>query len=152
MPSLKADRKPTIWLLDDPDREKDLAKKNIKNPETLVEYFKVLDAIYSVVNSKALVDSDLEALSESMESRFTVVYQAAGRRLVQLAHYFPEAGAALLKVMNNSKAAVRVRVVQALWTDIPPKEIVDEILELGEKDKSKNVREFTADRKKAIYG
>ena len=116
------------------------------------EYYDIVDVLYNIVETHSLGGSELKILVESMKSRFKFVYESAGRRLVQLSHYFPEAGTALLGLMKHPKAIVRVRVVQAIWSDIPPKEITDQILSLGYRDKSKKVRQFTADRKEMIYG
>jgi len=122
------------------------------NPDALNEYNRIVDALYNIVETKSLSETELRVLIGSLKSRFKFVYESAGRRLVQLSHYFPEAGTALLELMKNPKAIIRVRVVQALWSDIPPKEITDEILALGARDRSKKVREFATDRREMIYG
>ena len=74
-------------------------------------------------------------------------YKEWQRRFPQAdCHYFEDAGKKLVQLMSHRKASIRLRVVQSLWTDTPPREITDSIIRCGLMDKSISVRQFAADR------
>jgi vesicle coat complex subunit len=145
-PSLVEPGKPHIFLLDDPELEKNHVKAYTKSPEAMSEYAEIVDVLFRIVLTKQLSDVSLHLLAQRMRSRFKVVYEQAGRRLVQLSHYFDKAGSVLLVLMSDSNATIRVRVIQSLWTQTPPPELTDLIIRKGLGDKSSMVRQFAISR------
>jgi hypothetical protein len=138
--------KPHIFLLGTPQREKDHFAKYIDLPEAATEYAAIVDALFVVVETKSLSEENLTIIRNGMNSRFKAVYEQAGRRLVQLSHYFDEAGDALLALSVNQKSSMRLRVVQAIWSDLPPQDIADKIIRAGLHDKNISIRIFAASR------
>ena len=145
-PSLSEPGKPHIFLLDDSQQEKNHVYNYTKSPEAVAEFADIVDVMFEIVEKKLLSESGINLLVERLNSRFKVVYEEAGRRLVQLSHYFEDAGKKLVQLMSHRKASIRLRVVQSLWTDTPPREITDSIIRCGLMDKSISVRQFAADR------
>ncbi len=145
-PSLSEEGKPKIFLLRDPQREKDQAKKYTNSKEAIAEYADIVDILYQVVEKKELPLSALNILKERFASRFKLVADVAGTRLVQLSHYFPDVQRALLELIDDKRHQIRLRVVQSIWTDYPPKEVTDEILRKALTDKSAVVRQFAVSR------
>ena len=62
MPRLGANGKPSIFLLDEPAREKENAKRYTQNEVALAEYSTVVDAIFPVVQSHSLQPNTLKDL------------------------------------------------------------------------------------------
>ncbi|MHC4296836.1 MAG: hypothetical protein ACYS7Y_06015 [Planctomycetota bacterium] len=145
-PSLIEPGKPHVFLLATPQQEKDHVANCAKSIDAIAEYGDIIDALFEIVEDKALSDDNLALLCERMTSRFKIVYEQAGRRLVQLSHYFETARTALFELLSHNRCSVRVRVVQALWSDTPPADVTDKIIRTALQDKSSNVRSFAASR------
>ncbi|NVN89602.1 MAG: hypothetical protein HXX11_03270 [Desulfuromonadales bacterium] len=114
--------------------------------EAISEYADIVDILYQVVERKELSEGALDLLTERLGSRFKLVADTAGTRLVQLSHYFPNVEQKLLELMDDNRHQIRLRVVQSIWTDSPPSETTDEILRKALKDKSATVRQFAVSR------
>ena len=149
MPSLSQSGKPFVHLLDDPAREKAHATRYTTKSDAIDEYGVVVDAMFRIVISQALSSTDQAVLGTAMRSRHKLVWEEAGRRLMQLSHYFPETSEVLLDLLGDPSAKIRVRVVQSVWTDRPPLELMRSILARGLQDASAEVRRFSADRAEA---
>lgn len=145
-PSLREQGKPHIFLLRDQQREKENVKNYTRSTEAIAEYADVVDVLYQVIERKELSEGSLDLLTERLGSRFKVVADTAGTRLVQLSHYFPNVQQRLLELMDDNRHQIRLRVVQSIWTDTPPSETTDEILRKALKDKSVAVRQFAVSR------
>jgi hypothetical protein len=146
MPNLSQSGKPLVFLLEDPAKEKAHVQNYTKNPEAISEYGILIDALFRIVISQNLMTEDLVVLKESMKSTHKVVWEEAGRRMMQFSHYFPTAIDALLELLSDRKAKIRVRVIQSIWSDRPPEDITRRILDQGRKDVSSEVRLFSEDR------
>jgi len=145
-PSLREQGKPHIFLLRDPQREKENVKNYTKSTEAVTEYADIIDVLYQVIERKELSVGSLDLLAQRLGSRFKLVADAAGTRLVQLSHYFPNVQQKLLELMTDHRHQIRLRVVQSIWSDTPPQETTDEILQKALKDKSAVVRQFAVSR------
>lgn len=149
MPSLSQSGKPFVHLLDEPAREKAHAARYTKKSDAIDEYGTVVDAMFRIVTGQTLSSVDQAVLKNAMRSKHKLVWVEAGRRLMQLSHYFPAASEALLDLFGDPSAKIRVRVVQSIWTDRPPPELMKSILARGMQDVSAEVRQFSADRAEA---
>lgn len=145
-PSLREKGKPHIFLLREPHREKEHAQNYTKSAEAIAEYADIVDILYQVVERKELSEGALDLLIERLGSRFKLVADTAGTWLVQLSHYFPIVQQKLLELMDDHRHQIRLRVVQSIWTEIPPQEITDQILRKALIDKSGVVRQFAVSR------
>jgi hypothetical protein len=145
-PSLREQGKPHIFLLRDPQREKENVKNYTRSTEAIAEYADIVDVLYQVIELKQISEGSLDLLAQRLGSRFKLVADAAGTRLIQLSHYFPAVQQKLLELMDDHRHQIRLRVVQSIWTDTPPQETTDVILRKGLKDKSATVRQFAVSR------
>ena len=146
MPNLPQSGKPLVYLLEDPAKEKAHVQNYTKNSDAIAEYAILVDALFRIVIGKDLMTEDLSVLKESMKSAHKVVWEEAGRRMMQFSHYFPTAIDALLELLSDRKAKIRVRVIQSIWADRPPEDIMRRILDQGRKDVSSEARLFSEDR------
>lgn len=146
MPFFSKPGKPFIYLLDDPEREKQHGRCFTKRPEAHPQYDLLIDALFRIVTAQALSAEDLAILTLSMKSSYKVVYEEAGRRLMQLSHYFPAAADALMALLDDPKAKIRVRVIQSIWSDRPPEDVMRKIIDRGMQDVSAEVRLFAQER------
>ena len=146
MPNLSLSGKPLVYLLEEPAKEKAHVQNYTKNPEAIAEYGVLVDALFRIVFGRELVTEDLDVLKKSMKSPHRVVWEEAGRRMMQLSHYFPAAVDALFELLGDRKAKIRVRVIQSIWSDRPPEDIMRKILDQGRIDVSSEVRLFSEER------
>jgi hypothetical protein len=146
MPNLSQSGKPLVYLLEDPSKEKAHVQNYTNKPETIAQYGDLVDALFRIVIGKELMTEDLDVLKKAMKSPHKLVWEEAGRRMMQLSHYFPTVIDALFELLGDRKAKIRVRVIQSIWADRPPEDIMKRILDQGLKDVSSEVRLFSEDR------
>jgi hypothetical protein len=146
MPNLHELGKPHIFLLDPPEREKATAAYYTKDAEAIEEYARLIDAIVPVVESRVLTTLALPELERAFRSRHKIVWNKAGRFLVQLSHYFAPVLSRFLALADDSSAQIRLRVIQSQWTDQLPAPQLPLLLLRALNDKAPRVRLFAADR------
>jgi hypothetical protein len=112
----------------------------------LAEYSTLVDTIFPVVQSRSLQPSTLELSEKAFRSSHKLVWQTAGRYLVALSHYFPQALDRVRQLGRDSTASIRLRVVQSQWTSTVPEPLLTELLVATVRDGSKQVRIFAACR------
>ncbi len=145
-PSLMEPGKPHIFLLSDRQREKDHIKNYTRSSDAIAEYGDIIDILFEIVETRQLTENAIQLLVDRLDSRFKVIYEQAARRLVELSHYFEQADSVLLELMSHRKSSIRLRIVQSLLRNTPPKESTDVIVMKGLHDKSASVRQFAASR------
>lgn len=146
MPSLSEAGKPFIFLLQEPELEKTHFRNYSKQPEAIAEHDAMIDALFRIVTSRSLTPTDLGVLKGAMKSPHKVVWDRAGRRLMQLSHYFPDASQALFELLEDKSARIRVRVIQSIWEDRLPEADLKRMIDRGLNDSSSVVRKFAQDR------
>ena len=146
MPTLKDGTKPRIFLLDDPAREKAHATNYTKEAEALKEYSLLVEAIYPIVMDHVLLEEALNSITSAFESRFKFVWETAGRYLMSLSHYFPNALERSLSLAKAKKSSMRLRVIQSQFSLTLPEPFLTEVLKAALSDPSAQVRQFAAIR------
>jgi len=112
----------------------------------LEEYSRLVDAVVPVIEARILTEQALPELEKAFRSTHKVVWEKAGRLLVQLSHYFEPALTRALALADDSSAQIRLRIVQSQWTDQLPAPQLQLILLRAISDKAPRVRLFAADR------
>lgn len=139
--------KPRIMLLANlTDEKKNFIHWGNKQNDKGIEILELVEAVHEVVATGQITKRCLTALHNGMHSRFKDIYGAAGDRLIQLSHYFPEALELLHQLTQSSKASVRLHAIQSIWRYCPPMNDAEKILCRALTDSSSQVRIFAAMR------
>jgi len=146
MPTLRDKAKPSIFLLEPIEREKDNAKRHTKSPEALEAYSALVEAIYPVVQTRMLQADALDQLEGAFRNCHKTVWETAGNYLVILSHYFDDALNRFRMLACDPKAAIRLRAVQSQFTNTVPEPYLTELLKQALQDSSDQVRSFAASR------
>jgi hypothetical protein len=109
----------------------------------------VIRAIYEIVQTRQIDKANLSSLLRGFESKYKFVWEDAGRRLMQLSHYFPEVRDELFRIINTEIAELRLKLVKAIWKAVPPRSLMLTILRRGLVDEDREVRHFSVDRVRA---
>lgn len=80
-PSLCEPRKPHVFLLEDPAREKEHYARFASCIEAADELSPLIDAVYEAVLNHALSAQAIQAIQAAVRSRFKVVHELAAKRL-----------------------------------------------------------------------
>jgi hypothetical protein len=145
-PRLSEKNKPDIFLLDSKDREIAHYFTQIKKDEAKSELIDLISCIYEIVEKHQFNKENSEVITRMIASKYKMIYEMAGRRLVQLSHYFEMAENLLLSLSKSKKSNIRLRIIQSIWTEAPKRSVMLEIIENGLKDNNSNVRIFSAER------
>jgi hypothetical protein len=146
MPLLAQIGKPHLYVAGELEQEKQCARTYTNNPAILLECDALAEAIHPVVVSQSLSLSSLQALELGLRSKHQLVWTTAGRYLVILSHYFPEALDAILRLSRDRSADVRARIIQSQFSEYVIESVLDDMLKQGLADPSKKVRLYSASR------
>jgi HEAT repeat protein len=116
----------------------------VKDAEKREILYKMIDSFIEVIEKEQLTERTLSPFIEGLKTNDTFVWGVAGSRLVQLSHQYEIASKELKKLVSDKSANIRFRVIANLVGN-PPLSLAKEILQEGLRDKSKKVREKTAD-------
>lgn len=138
---------PKIFLWGDYREKEDFDRyANSKKPEIRKVYSDLIDCTYKIVSSVKVGSGDIDLFRNAFLSNTKLIREKAGEKIIQFSHYFPEFTKLLDELAYDKRAAIRLRVIQSYWRDLPPQEQSFQILTSGLKDTSLKVREFAIGR------
>ncbi|MDR2887144.1 MAG: hypothetical protein LBV26_03940 [Bacteroidales bacterium] len=138
---------PTVFLWGDYREKEDIRiYSRSTDSETQEAYSALIDCIYKIVASNQAGNEDVELFRKAFFSKTKPVWEKAGEKAVQFSHYFAPFAVLLDELAHNRRAAIRLRVIQSLWKELPPQELAYQILTAGLNDTNRKNREFAIDR------